>query len=230
MISDLLWRCPLCQTHDALLHQPRRLGGDRLHCTGCQAIWGVRRKPGDDYYLNLVKPGSSGVHMDYHPTHSLAEWYSQMKKTLSLNPISSGELQLPAGEVLFLASKVAELEVEADDPLFFPGSQDNFSHQDKSTVPGVNLGQGKLFLTDQRLIWQTSASNVSPLPKVVSFSLSQVNSAYGLLNFGLLLMVGMRLYTLRFPQESILKWITYLAMVAQEVQMRSGHRIATSHY
>jgi hypothetical protein len=43
-------------------------------------------------------------------------------------------------------------------------------------------------------------------------------------------MVEMRLYTVRFLEESVLKWVTYLAFVARQVQAETGHRITTSHF
>jgi hypothetical protein len=40
----------------------------------------------------------------------------------------------------------------------------------------------------------------------------------------------LRLYSVRFTQESLLKWITYFAHVAKEVKATSGHLITTSNY
>ena len=67
-------------------------------------------------------------------------------------------------------------------------------------------------------------------PQPFTFPLHQVNGIYAILNLGLSMVIGMRLYTLRFANESPLKWVTYIALLAPQVQAESGHHIRTSHY
>lgn len=93
---------------------------------------------------------------------------------------------------------------------------------DKRAVRGRPVGAGRLFLTDRRLAWQGEAV-------ACDFPLARLNSAYALLADGLVLMVELRLYTVRFLRESLLKWVTYIALVAPQVEAATGHRIATSH-
>jgi hypothetical protein len=121
MIPDLLWRCPLCTTNDALRQRWRLFRPQQLYCTHCGATWNVRRVIGDDYWLKVVAspsyPGEVGAGLP------LRQWYGRMKGTISLIPISDPAVTLEEGERLYLASRQVLLAAEADDPLFFgPGS------------------------------------------------------------------------------------------------------------
>ena len=219
MIPTLLWRCPLCETNDALVHLPRRFRRDLVQCRHCSAEWRVRRALGDDYYLEPVQ--SSEVVGQERP---LREWYSDMKRTVGLVPIEAPEVSLQAGEMAYLVSGPVDLTAEANDPLFFPAPDSPaVVHLEKSKVRGVVVGRGTLVLTNQRLIWQGNGHTCS-------FSLENINSAHTLLDYGVAFMAGMRLYIASFLEESVLKWITYLSLVAHQVEAETGHRIATSHF
>lgn len=190
---------------------------------------------------------------------SVAAWYDAMKATVRLAPIHDPALALHPGETLYLASGPAILHAEEDDPRCFPapvptastcraeirvprsGIEASAGHlfnpkkpakasipedpphfMDKRAVRGRMVGAGRLFLTDRRLAWQGETA--------CDFPLARVNSAYALLADGLVLMVEMRLYTVRFLRESLLKWVTHIALVAPQVEAATGHRIATSHF
>jgi hypothetical protein len=217
------------------LHQWRRLFPltgifDRLlqlRCTHCGATWQVRRVIGDDYWLKLVvspaQPDQVGNDLP------LRRWYAAMKETISLVPIAdtSGGFSRPAvtlteGERLYLASRRVILTAEADDPLFFGGHGD--SRRDKRDVTARRVGPGRLFLTNRRLIWQGQDGQQCEL------SLGKLNSVYAMFNVALAVLYETRLYQVRFPQESLLKWITYFAYVAKEVKATTGHVITTSNY
>jgi hypothetical protein len=260
MIPTLLWRCPLCATDDALAQIVRPLRGDLVRCRACRAEWRLRRIPGDDFYMRLTHSGprpprqvaDSGVPNLFggHPDdeHSVATWYAAMKATVRLTPIHAPAFEPLPGETLFLASGPATLQAEETDPLFFPvpeagaaGRADKQdapachlvtvspSHRvaagraDKRAVRGRMVGSGRLFLTDRRLAWQGEAA-------ACDFPLARLNSAYALMADGLVLMVEMRLVTVRFRQESLLKWVTFIGLIAPRVETATGHRIAVSHF
>ncbi len=212
--------------NDALKQVVRPLRGDRLVCDACGARWRVRRAVGDTFYLRWVAAGRVGsavggaasvpaVVGDELPIHT---WYELMKQTVRLLPLDDPTASLPAGETLYLRSGPAELHVEEGDPLFFPAAAAP-SRVDKRQVRGVSVGQGQLLLSDRRLIWQGSDE-----PR--SFPLAQLNSAYAVMDIALALLVGMRLVTVRFGAESLLKWVTLIALVGRE----KGLRIETSHF
>jgi hypothetical protein len=194
----------------------------------------MRRVPGDNFYLKLVK-GASGVGDDrlLAPCGpGLAVGYAAMKRTVRLAPIHDSAALLQPGEVLYLASGPAQLQVEEDDPLFFPERGDELSTAEKREVGGVTVGRGRLFLTNRRLVW---LGEVSPRvgrgsSAVVSFPLTRVNSVYAMMDFGVVFLIEMRLYAVYFLEESLLKWVTYAALVARQVLAETGHRITTSHF
>ncbi len=228
MITDLLWRCPLCATNDALALQRRLFRSPQLRCRHCGTTWQVRRVIGDDYWLKVVV--SPATPEQVGRDLPLAQWYARLKETVALAPISetSGVLFHPAvtladGERLYLASRNVRLAAEAGDPLFFGGA-DTDTSRNKQGMGSARVGQGRLLLTNQRLIWQGVDG------RQVDFALDKLNSAYAAFNAALILLYGMRLYNVRFTQESLLKWITYFAYVAKEVKAASGHLITTSNY
>ena len=219
MIPTLLWRCPLCHTNDALTHITRRLRPDLVRCLGCKAEWRVRRAPGDDYYLKVVS-GPAEVGLE----RPLREWYASMKRTVRLNPIADSTVTTRPGEALYLISGPADLIAETTDPLFFGDEASSGApRSDKSEVEGAMVGRGQLMLTSQRLVWRLGGS-------VVSFPLHRLHSFYAMLDYGVAFMIGMRLYIVSFVKESALKWINYVALLAQQVEADCGHRIATSHF
>lgn len=225
MIPTLLWRCPLCATNDALAQTNRPLRASIVRCRQCSAAWQVRRVPGDDFYLKPLAgaPGGSAE-------RPLSAWYDQMKGTVRLAPIHDAAVQPAAGEDLYLASGAAQLEAEESDPLFFPGRSGEIGRVEKREVGGVDVGGGRLFLTSQRLVWLPHTIRTWGDSGGVSFPLRHVNSAYAMMDFGLLFLIGLRLYAVYFSEESILKWVHYLALIARQVLAETGHRLTTSHF
>lgn len=222
MIPTLLWRCPLCATDDALVHIERRFRADRVHCRACGAEWRLRRAVGDNFYLRLVA-GQDGIPPEGDDERSVTAWYDAMKETLRLEPLCDPAVALEPGEALYLASGPAELIAEEGDPLFFAGpSGGDATRRDKRDVGGKPAGRGRLLLTGRRLIWQGEEA-------ACSWPLARLNSAYAFLNYGVMFLVEMRLYTVHFLEESLLKWVTYLALVAPLVEAETGHRITTSN-
>ena len=221
----LLWRCPLCATNDALTHIARHFRADLVRCAHCDAEWRVRRVPGDNFYLKVVS-GTSHIGEE----RSITEWYDVMKRTVRLTPIHDPAVSLEPSEVLYLASGTVELQAEGTDPLFFPERGSELSRVDKREIDGVMVGQGRLFLTNRRLIWQGDDAATGQRSPTVSFPLSRVNSAYAMMDYGVAILFETRLYAAHFPEESILKWVTHIALVARQVLAETGHRITTSHF
>ena len=217
MIQDLLWRCPACAAPDSLVHRQPWIGPQVLDCRQCACRWQVRRAPGDGFYLRVTRP----------PAHlpawrglekPLSAWYDQMKSTLALHPITDPGAPLEPGENLYLASLPAERW--DTDP----------AAGEATEAPHTLASQGRLFLCERRLLWAGAGETLS-LP------LSAVLGAYTVLNWGMAAAVlppdqpgAPRLYLWRFPQESPLKWVTYLALIAPRIRQESGRQIKTSHF
>jgi hypothetical protein len=227
VIPTLLWRCPLCATNDALRHSQPRLRPEVVDCTTCGAQWWVRRVVGDNYYLKIIHSGGRAAAYPPGFEQTITAWYDLMKETVHLEVLPEPQNLLEAGERLYLASNQATLRVEAQ-PVFLVATPPAIP----VTAPG---GQGHLFLTSQRMIWQQfitveGLAAFSTQPKMFSFPLRQVNGVHAILGLGLSVVVGMQQYTLIFANESPLKWVTYVALCAPQMKVESGHCIRTSHY
>jgi hypothetical protein len=244
VIPDLLWRCPLCASNDALRHSQRWLRREVVNCTVCGAQWRVKRVVGDNFYLKIIHPGGNPTAYSPGFELSITAWYDLMKQTVHLKALPEPSSLLEVGEELYLASEQATLWAEAQ-PAF--SRVDTLSPAAAEIIPppgadlpgieavGGQVGQGQLFLTNQRMIWLPSSVTAehpkpSADPQPFTFPLHQVNGIYAILNLGLAVVIGMRLYYLRFAHESPLKWVTYAALLAPQVQAESGHQILTSHY
>jgi len=244
VIPDLLWRCPLCASNDTLRHSQRWLHLEVVDCTVCGAQWRVRREVGDNYYLKIVCSG--GYTTAYSPGFelSITAWYDLMKQTVHLKALPEPPGLLEVGEELYLASGQATLWAEAQ-PAFSRVDPHNPVAAEISPLSSTDLpvteaddgrvGLGQLFLTNQRMIWQPSSVTAehpkpSADPQPFTFPLYQVNGIYAILNLGLSMVIEMQLYYLRFANESPLKWVTYIALLAPKIKAESGHHIRTSHY
>ena len=220
MIPNLLWRCPLCATNDALKEDNGIFRPWRINCSHCKTLWQAKRVIGEDFQLQVLESPA-------HPTEQglnlpLAEWYDRMKATVSLEPIADPDVALEPGEHLFLASQQTSLLVDPQDPI----SKDlgeNSSAIDRYTQ-GIIVGVGRAFLTDQRFIWQGDEK------LRYEFPLTKVNSAYIAADQTLVILYELRILDLRFKKESLLKWLTYFGHVGKIIQETHGHLITTSNY
>jgi hypothetical protein len=244
MIQDLLWRCPLCETNDALIHTQPWLRPELVHCTACRVEWRVRRVVGDNYYLLITRAGKNATTFPPGTERSITAWYDLMKQTVRLEPLPERPGFFDSGERPYLASGQATLWAKAQPALFevkpfLPVSVNNKPYSDINLpvieADGKLVGLGQLFLTNQRIIWkpisaERKLSESSADYHTFSHALLKLDGIYAVLNLGLSIVAGMQQYTLHFSSESPLKWVTYAALLAEEVQAVSGHRIHTSHY
>jgi hypothetical protein len=120
------------------------------------------------------------------------------------------------------------LVAEEGDPLFFPSGIQASVKRAKSGIRAQVVGHGRIYLTGQRLIWLSDRQGDGDEASTVSIPLNAILSANTF--FGVVLNVGLRLYMLYFPEESMLKWVTYLSLVSQQSLVGTGHRLKTSHY
>jgi hypothetical protein len=222
MIPILLWRCPLCHTDDALKHTTHWFRPDQVRCTHCAAIWEVQRVIGNDYLLKVVA-GESTVLGQQRP---LAEWYDLMKAGVELVAREPSSLHLEAGEELYVQSRQAYLLVEEDTPLCgqWEGPEAPWQKEgDLGLAFMKSWDAGSLALTNKHLIWSGGRGRLS-------FRLTKVNSVHTEVTWYLGLLYGLRLYKFRFREESILKWLTYIALTAKHIEQAYDHRISLSNY
>lgn len=209
MVPTLLWRCPLCKTHDALVQKPRWFRPDLVRCTACSTIWElIRIVGGPDYQMRIVQGREVGLE------RPLAGWYDVVKADLKLEPMADPSLDLQPGEALYLKSKAVELVALRDDPLFegvFVWTRKPSLMRNSHQPMLERLGMGTLFLTDQRLIIQIDGR---------SYSLWLKSFGAVWLERDRFLIVRMReqFYLFRFLEESLLKWLTYLKLAVKPVE------------
>lgn len=216
MVPTLLWRCPLCKTHDALIQKPRWFRPDLVRCTACGRVWElIRVVGGPDYRMRIVQ--GEGVGLE----RPLAEWYDLVKADLKLEPIADPSLDLEPGEALYLKSKAVELHAVRDDPLFegiFVRKGKPFLTSNSHQRMLERLGVGKLFLTDQRLIIQIGGRSYS-------LWLKSLGAVWLRTDRFLMIRVREQIYIFRFLEESLLKWLTHLKLAVKPVEERYKLRI-----
>jgi len=222
MIPTLLWQCPVCHCDDALRHKTRWFRPDEVGCTRCGAVWRVRRVIGDDFRLTVVRGEPSVIGVE----RPLAEWYDLMKAGLRLVAMESPPLRLEPGEELYVQSMRAQLLAEEDSPLFARWEEGE-APWNKEGELGVSFMKrwdtGRLALTNERLVWTGDRG-------MLTFRLRRVVSVHTEVTWFLGLLYGLRLYKFRFREESILKWLTYIALSARRIAEAYHHRISLSNY
>lgn len=221
MIPDLLWRCPLCGANDALRHRERWLLPDGVWCTGCQARWRLRRRPGQGFFLKLERDeagAQAGLELP------LAAWYDRMKAGIPFETLETGGLELQPGERLYLASRPLELWLEGGQPFPPPPQPPRRPGAPGAETTGTRLGNGLLLLTDRRLCWRGEAAPDHDFP------LAELSGAFTILNQGLALTSGGWLFFFRLLHESPLKWVTYLDRLANAGELGRRRRMPVSHY
>lgn len=242
MIPTLLWRCPLCKTHDALTHQPRRFRHDLVSCQACGTQWElIRVVGGNDYRLRVVAGERAGFEQP------LSAWYDMVKADVRLEPMTDASLLLEPGEALYLKSKAVELSIQAANPFFSTtgeGEPQPFQPGEIhfGTHFAMPVGLGRLFLTSERLIClspgkvyphlaadeKSAYVPTSPTDGTMytySFWLKSVPSAYLFMDVHFTIFYEGALYMFRFTEESLLKWFTYFAEVCKGIEARYGNPI-----
>lgn len=218
----LLWRCPLCHVDDALKHKAHWFRKEEVECTYCGTAWEVRRVIGDDFFLIVVHGEPSMVGQ----RRPLAEWYDLMKASLSLVARKDSSLHLEPGEELYVQGRQAQLFLEEDNPLYGSWAKEEAPWEKEGDLGQSFLkrcDRGRLSLTSQRFVWRGER-------RMLTFWLKKVNSAYTEVHRYFSLLYGLRIYKFRFQEESILKWLTYTALVARRIEQVYHHRISLSNY
>ncbi|MFN3476535.1 MAG: hypothetical protein ACK4Z6_03140, partial [Candidatus Methylomirabilales bacterium] len=150
----------------------------------------------------------------------LAEWYDRMKATVELVPVKDMPLGLAEGEVGYLQSKRVRLWARANDPTFF--GEAALGVPEERARPRV-VGWGRIWLTNERLVWQGERGPYD-------FWLKRLVSVYAVYNLALAILYQGRFYQFRFRDESLLKWLTYIAKVGERIKEVYGHPIATPNF
>jgi hypothetical protein len=222
VIPTLLWQCPLCHVDDALRHQTRWFKPDQVWCIRCGTAWEVQRVIGSDYRLRVIKGQPAIIGWE----KPLAEWYDLMKANLMLVDRDNPTLQLNAEEKLYVQSSQARLFLEEGSPLFNQWESTDAPSQKQGALGFALMKKwdtGQLSLTSERLIWSSEKGSLN-------LWLRRINSVHTEVTWYLGLLYGQCRYKIRFRDDSVLKWLTLIALAAERIEQVYNHKISLSNY
>ena len=222
-IALVLWCCPICGTDDALIHQRPLLGPQKVVCLSCDTGWRVDREIGKDFRLEVIKGPTDLVGLNM----ALSTWYDEIRKNFRPSPLSVSGLGLIPNEEVYLELNDVALSPHKPNALFNGWSE----REPPTTMTGgemqladwPSIGNGRLLLTNHRLLWQGSE-------KELDFKWSSVTAVYIWLFNTLGIRYGTAQYRFSLGQEVGLKWLTYAGTMAQESSKRNGQKVTTSAF
>jgi len=219
----LLWRCPVCQTEDATVHDRRWFRPGALSCTACDTRWQIRREMGRDFRLKVVDgpPDLVGVEM------GLSSWYDEMKRRFKPSPIAVTGVELLPDEVVYLQASDVPVVPHRPNALFdgwdereAPQTQ---PHNPRELADWGPIGSGRLLITSHRLLWQSAQ-------RQLEFRWSSATAVYLWLQNTLGIRYGSAPYRFPLGQEPGLKWLTYAGTLAHGAAEHDGRTVTTSGF
>ncbi len=204
----LLWRCPVCHTDDAIVHHLPVFGRQTVRCQACHTVWGVRHIPEKDFRLCVLEgpSGLKGIEM------ALSAWYDEMRRELPVYPMIVTDVRLEAGEQVIAATRDVSLLPRRPNILL-----DRWDGREPPRIPAPgatrmfdweSVGQGRLLLTDARLLWQGPRGELD-------FRWENINSVSLWMLNTLTIRYGAVPYRFELGLENGLKWLTYASVQAQ---------------
>lgn len=186
-LGRLVYRCPDCRTFESL-RVVKPISTNRVECGSCFSTWEVTLS------CRLVPVNAKGEAVGSGT--KLADVHKQIL-SFPLTPSSPGyDLELEKDEKLYLQSRVYTLKKE----LVFP------------KIGAVAVG--RLYLTDRRLIFQSSKKRVldMPLSRVSALSTEPGDRFH--------FVYDKTMYHIAFRNESILKWFDIILKLQKEKNIR----------
>ncbi len=223
-MAVLLFQCPMCGTNGSIVHRRRPLRQDTVRCGACEAEWSVRRIPGKDFRLTLVHGPAEiqGLEM------ALSAWYARVKDELVVCPIEhvSG-FALDDGERALLLADDARLITFEANALAATGSEAEppvtRSSGHLALPANASLGQGRLLMTDRRLVWQREEGNLS-------FNWASVHAVHLVFRNLLAISYGAAFYMLHLGDESAVRWLACADRVLNGDDRSAPRRVPVSPY
>ena len=219
-VAQLLWQCPICRTNDALVHEHPRFRTQTVQCAACDTRWELRRVIGHDFRLKVVQGHPEWLGLDM----ALTTWIDFMRRNFPPEPITATGVDLREEQVYLEAAQVS-LVPRPSNPLFdgWQGSEAPLTQPSvRSEIPTwQSIGQGKLLLTNRRLLWQGPQGELSfMLPSVTSVQLWMFNI--------LVVKYGTAHYLFKVSGEVGFKWTAYLdALIAADAERATAtHALA----
>jgi len=223
-LAQVLWQCPVCRTNASLLHKRPRLKPQTLVCQACDTQWEIAHQPGHDYRLKVIRGSDDLVGLDM----PASTWYQEMNRHFRLNPVHVEGVALEEGEVAYLDTQGVKLVPHRPNPLFdtwasgeAPRSQGTGRHQ---LADWASIGEGRLLLTNQRLLWQGVHGDLS-------FFWHSVNAVYLFLADVLGVKYQAAQYRFKLAKGLLpLEWLHHAGEMAKMAAEADGHRVTVSHH
>jgi 1-acyl-sn-glycerol-3-phosphate acyltransferase len=222
-IALLLWRCPVCLTDDALVHDRPLLGEPTLRCQVCRTRWRVRRIPTRDFRLQVLEGPTDLVGLDM----ALSAWYDAMKR--DMQPARNHALDVRLNTEEEFITETSNVSLLPRQPSALLGSWNGrepprFQLSLPPQAAGwVSVGKGRLVLTDKRLIWQGPRGELD-------FWWCNINSISLWMFSTLTIRYGAAPYRFELGQENGLKWLTYAGVQARRASAQTGRKLKTSAF
>jgi 1-acyl-sn-glycerol-3-phosphate acyltransferase len=222
-IPLLLWRCPVCHTNDALIHNCPRFRPQTLDCQACGTRWTIHRVPGQDFRLKVVNGPAGLVGLDM----ALSTWHDEIKAGFQPSPMSARDVKLLDGEELYLKADGVELLPYKPSTLFdgwTSGEAPRAQPGGQAPSPEwASIGRGRLFLTKQRLLWDGAKGRLDFWWPVIRSVFLPWQSTLGII-------YGSALYRFALGPEAALKWVTYAGTMTQQAAECDGHTVTVSRF
>jgi len=221
-VAQLLWRCPVCHTDDALVHE-HRSRPQTLRCRVCRTVWALRRVRGKDFRLEVLEGPAELIGLDM----ALLTWYDEMKRNFAPKPISLPDVTLNEGEMAYLTAQEVAFAPAPPNPLYerWDGSQPPRTQILGKHKLGAwrDLDCGRLTLTNQRLLFQGARGELH-------FEMKYFYAVSIWLANTLGLRYGAAPYRFSLNQENGLKWLAYTGTLAREAAKLDGHKVSMSSF
>jgi hypothetical protein len=222
-IALVLWRCPVCGTDDALIHERPWFGPQRVGCQACETAWEVDRVVGKDFRLEIMEGPADLVGLNM----ALSTWYDEMKRNFEPSSIPVSGVDLAPDEEVYLEASDVALSPHRPNVLFDGWTGREPPQTQPPERPQLadwpSVGKGRLLLTSHRLLWQGPQGELD-------FKWSSVRAVYIWLLNTLGIRYGTAPYRFSLSQEVGLKWLTYAGTMALEAAEREGHKVTTSAF
>lgn len=221
-LALLLWRCPVCQQDDSLVHERPFLRAQKLSCRTCGTGWSIRHVPGSDFRLKVLQGPAELVGVEM----ALTAWYDETRRQFVDTP-SSRANEGPHEEQVIAQSDGVSLLPRQPNTLIDswngrepPVTQPRFTPR----LGGwEKIGKGTLVLTEERLIWKGPRGELDFWWRnVTSVSLWMVNT--------LTIRYGVAPYRFELGKENGLKWLTYSGFQARRASAKTKRKLDISPF
>lgn len=222
-VALLLWRCPVCKTNDALVHQDSWVRKRSVHCQACRTKWEFKRIPGHDFRMAVIEGDAELVGLDM----PVSAWYEKMKEGFAPEPIPITDEGLEKDELVYLENDNVSLMVSPPSHLSddwedgeAPASKPRGGSQ---YAKWESIGEGKLLMTEQRLVWRDQV-------RELYFNWSSVIAVHNWTPNTLGITYGSARYQIPLGSEAGLKWLTYMGAFVKKAADQDGHKYRLSPY